>query len=188
MPVASTQCRICGYDNPPEARFCGNCGSSLVAKAKPPLPAAITARVSRVAAGEYVGFWIRFAAAIIDTLVVYLASSVLSFILSYFLFPGWYGGLFIVPPFLLLYYWLFTGLKGQTLGKRVLGIKVVNVQGDRPELGVSALREVLGKLVSCIALCIGFLWIIFDGQKQGWHDKIANTYVVYGKIRAVGRR
>jgi len=59
-----------------------------------------------------------------------------------------------------------------------VGIKVVNAQGNRPTLRVAALREVLGKLISTIVLCLGFLWIDRDKQKQGWHDRIAGTYVV----------
>ena len=77
-----------------------------------------------------------------------------------------------------LYHWLFIGLKGQTLGKMAVGIKVVNARGSIPGLGDAALREILGKIVSTIVICLGFLWIIWDGRKQGWHDKIAKTYVV----------
>ena len=36
----------------------------------------------------------------------------------------------------------------------------------------------MGKLISAIALCLGFLWIAWDREKQGWHDKIADTHVV----------
>ena len=77
-----------------------------------------------------------------------------------------------------LYYWLFTGLRGQTPGKMVVGIKVVGAQGNGLGLGVAALREIAGKLISTIALCVGFLWIAFDDDRQGWHDKIASTHVV----------
>jgi uncharacterized RDD family membrane protein YckC len=120
---------------------------------------------------EYMGFWIRFGAAIID----FIPIAVISIILPFFA----YGGASLLVIFILgLYYWLFTGLTGQTLGKMAVGIKVVNVQGDRPGLGVAALREILGKLISTIVICIGFIWIAFDNNKQGWHDKIASTYVV----------
>ena len=54
----------------------------------------------------------------------------------------------------------------------------VNAEGFVPGLGRAALREIPGKIVSAIAICLGFLWIIWDGQKQGWHDKIAETYVL----------
>ena len=40
------------------------------------------------------------------------------------------------------------------------------------------MREVVGKFISGLVLNLGYLWVIWDGQKQGWHDKIADTYVV----------
>ncbi len=160
---------VCGQDNLPEARFCANCGSSLVTTVEQPAPRVLPS--AKPAAPEvavaYVGFWIRLAAAIIDLLVVAFISVIVPFGIVLF----W------------LYYWLFTGLKGQTLGKMALGIKVVNAAGSVPGLGCAALREVLGKIVSAIALWLGFLWVIWDKQKQGWHDKIASTYVVSARAR-----
>ena len=44
--------------------------------------------------------------------------------------------------------------------------------------GTAFLREVIGKFISSILLCIGYLMVAFDGQKQGLHDKIAGTYVI----------
>jgi uncharacterized RDD family membrane protein YckC len=71
-----------------------------------------------------------------------------------------------------------TGLKGQTVGKMAVGIKVVNRQGNMPGLGRAALREVVGKTISTVIIGVGFLWITWDSQKQGLHDKIADTFVV----------
>ena len=158
------KCKICGQDNPPEAVFCANCGATLVATVEPPPPAAAPA-----VAVEYVGGMTRLGAAIIDGGIVLAISLVLSWLSR---FVSW------APIGLLLYHWLFTGLRGQTPGKMAVGIKVVNAQGDRPALGVAALREILGKLVSTIVLFVGFLWIDWDREKQGWHDKIAGTHVV----------
>ncbi len=166
------ECEVCKQDNPPEARFCGNCGAALVATVEQPLPVAPRSLLEPVAAVEYMGFWIRFVAAIIDSVIVWVFFGVLSS-LSYIL-PV--SVILLVGP--LSYYWLFTGLKGQTVGKMAVGIKVVDAQGNRPGLASAALREILGKLVSAIVFFLGFLWITWDRQKQGWHDKIAATYVV----------
>jgi len=171
--VASVRCKSCGHDNPPEARFCANCGFSLAATIEQPAPAVAPSAepATPEVAVEYMGFWIRFAAAIIDGIII----SFISFVLARFT----YGPLSAFNILLLwLYYWLFTGLKGQTLGKMAVGIKVVNAAGSVPGLGRAALREVPGKIVSSIVICLGFLWIVWDGRKQGWHDKIASTYVV----------
>jgi uncharacterized RDD family membrane protein YckC len=77
-----------------------------------------------------------------------------------------------------LYLWLMIGLRGQTLGKMVVGIRVVDARGEIPDLGRAALREIVGKWVSSLFLLLGFVWVLFDPRKQGWHDKIAGTYAV----------
>ena len=162
------RCKSCGHDNSPEARFCANCGASLVPAAEPPAPAAEPAAPE--AAVEYMGFWIRVAAAIIDYLVISAVSALLSFVpVAGFVFS-------LVASW--LYHWLLIGLKGQTLGKMAVGIKVVNASGSVPGLGYAALREIPGKILSSIAIYLGFLWVAWDKRKQGWHDKIAGTYVV----------
>jgi len=159
------RCISCGYDNLPEARYCANCGSGLVAAIEPPVADVTLAVV------EYAGFGLRLAAAIIDGIIITLLSSV----------PVVFArGLPGIPGVVLfwLYYWLFTGLKGQTPGKMALGIRVVDEQGNKPGLERAALREIAGRLVSSVTFLLGFLWIIWDGRRQGWHDKIARTFVV----------
>ena len=64
-----------------------------------------------------------------------------------------------------------------SFGKQLVGIKVVDFQGERLTIKKSILRN-LGKILSKLALFIGFIWILFDKNKQGWHDKIGKTYVV----------
>lgn len=92
-------------------------------------------------------------------------------------FPIWYGWFaFLLGP---LYSWLMTGLNdGRTLGKMAVGTKVVNEDGIAPSLLTAFMREVIGKFISAIVLYLGFIWIIFDPKFQGWHDKIASTYVI----------
>lgn len=64
-----------------------------------------------------------------------------------------------------------------TFGKKLMGIRVVDLTGNKISLKKSTIRN-LSKILSYLILGLGFAWILFDKNKQGWHDKIANTYVV----------
>src|SRR5690606_18795019 len=67
-----------------------------------------------------------------------------------------------------------------TLGKMVVGIKVGNAQGQQLSFG-NALGRYFSKIISALVLYIGFMMVGWDKNKQGLHDKIAGTYVFYGK-------
>ena len=71
----------------------------------------------------------------------------------------------------------FWTLLGRTPGMMVFGLRVVAADGGAPGAGRSVVRA-LGYWVSAI-LFIGFAWIAIDRQRQGFHDKLAGTYVVY---------
>ncbi len=60
---------------------------------------------------------------------------------------------------------------------KALNIKVVKTDGSQLDL-VGALLRYVGLVISIVPLFIGVIWAAFDAQKQGWHDKIAGTYVV----------
>ncbi|MCX7635475.1 MAG: RDD family protein [Syntrophales bacterium] len=75
------------------------------------------------------------------------------------------------------YFIYFHGSWGQTPGKRLLGLKVIQTSGDAMTYGVAFLRWV-GYIVSSVFLFMGYLWVAFDRRKQGWHDKIAATVVI----------
>ncbi len=76
-----------------------------------------------------------------------------------------------------LYYTLMTA-RGATVGKKVFGMKVVREDGAPIGFGRSLLRHTVGYWVSAAVFGLGFIWIGFDPHKQGWHDKMAGTYVV----------
>ena len=78
----------------------------------------------------------------------------------------------------LAYFIVPTGLFGRTVGKWVAGISVVDEQGEKPGIALAIPREAVGRFVSAITFGIGLIWVIFDDKRQGWHDKIAGTYVV----------
>ena len=79
-------------------------------------------------------------------------------------------------------YWIvvlvMVATRGQSPGKIAIGIKIVKTDGRPIGFGTTLLREVIGKIISSIIILLGYIWILFDGQRQGWHDKIASTYVV----------
>jgi uncharacterized RDD family membrane protein YckC len=64
------------------------------------------------------------------------------------------------------------GMKGATPGKRMVGIRVTDAK-----IGRAAVRRV-GYIVGGLMLYLGWLWILVDGRRQAWHDKLAGTIVV----------
>ena len=72
--------------------------------------------------------------------------------------------------------WFFNA-KGWTLGKRAVGLRIVDERGRAPGVGRGMGRTV-GAWVSWIPLGLGFLWASWDERGQTWHDKMAGTYVV----------
>jgi uncharacterized RDD family membrane protein YckC len=132
---------------------------------------------------EFAGFWIRFGATLLDFL--FLLG------LSFLIFNPIRRALgydletlspvdFVETIVDLLYTTLLTWWSGQTLGKMIVGIRVVSARHARGKLtiGQVLLREVIGKLLSGIVLMLGYLWVAWSDKKQGWHDLIAKTYVV----------
>lgn len=74
-----------------------------------------------------------------------------------------------------------TANTGATVGKHLMKIRVVGTNGQNLGIGRSFLREVIGKWVSGLVFSLGYLWALWDADKQSWHDKIASTYVVQSK-------
>lgn len=68
---------------------------------------------------------------------------------------------------------------GRTPGMRLLGMRVVDASGASIGYGAAVVRFV-GLVAACIPLLVGVLWVAFDARGQGWHDKVAGTYVVTG--------
>jgi len=72
---------------------------------------------------------------------------------------------------------LISQWNGQTIGKKVMGIRVVSASGGPVDLLHAFIRS-LGKVLSWICLLLGYLWMLWDEKSQTWHDKLAETYVV----------
>ncbi len=89
-------------------------------------------------------------------------------------------GLFSMTVYIIIsgfYFTLFYGSTGQSIGKKIMGLKVIPAAGGAMTYKKAFVRYI-GYLISEIPLFLGFIWIAFDKEKQGWHDKIAKTYVV----------
>ena len=84
----------------------------------------------------------------------------------------------LVPILMISYYVGFWSLTGRTPGKWVLGLRVVGPDGEPPRLGRSFIR-LLGYAISALVLWLGYLWVLVDEDRQGWHDHMARTWVVY---------
>jgi uncharacterized RDD family membrane protein YckC len=80
-------------------------------------------------------------------------------------------------PALALYGALLWKLRGATIGGIIFGLKVVRLD-SRPSEWVTVVVRALACFFSLIVIGLGFIWIAFDPEKQGWHDKIAGTVVV----------
>lgn len=140
--------------------------------------------------GYYAGFVSRLLAFIIDILVLVVATtlitwlltfvslllpfetdlsgSALSFITTALLTTGFYAGYF-------LFFWT---INGQTPGKMLMGLRVVTTDGQYISFGQSV-RRLIGYFIAAFPFYLGFFWILVDDRRRGWQDKIAGTCVVY---------
>jgi len=118
------------------------------------------------------GFWRRFGAAFIDGLVLSIVSLILRLVLPSSL--GWLVSLAVSGA----YFGYFHGTTGQTPGDAALSIRVVDVDGGGAIGYGRAIVRWIVSYVSGIVLLLGYLWMLWDGEKQTWHDKAARTYVV----------
>jgi uncharacterized RDD family membrane protein YckC len=124
--------------------------------------------------GPRAGWWQRVGAAILDTLVLLVPSVILLLIFKQ-------GALYqlLSTVMSLAYFTYFEGgPTGQTVGKRALGIRVYDFrEGGSIGYGRGFLRQI-GKWLSAIPFGLGYLWMLWDKEKQCWQDKIAGSVVV----------
>jgi uncharacterized RDD family membrane protein YckC len=122
--------------------------------------------------GQPAGFWRRFAASFVDGLVIGVIGFIIGLIISNQNTGRGLG--FLIG---LVYFTYFHGSTGQTPGNAALGIKVVDVRdnlGQPIGYGRAFIRWLVS-IVSAIVLLIGYLWMLWDPQKQTWHDKAAGS-------------
>jgi uncharacterized RDD family membrane protein YckC len=140
---------------------------------------------------EYVGFWARVGATIVDSIIIMVVT--LPLLIAVY---GWAGYTAIdkpliagpaefliswVMPFVaVILFWLY---KQATPGKMVVSARVVDAQTGNPMSVGQAIGRYLAYFISMIPLFLGIIWVAFDPKKQGWHDKLAGTVVVRSRNR-----
>jgi len=153
-------CPMCKRQVMAGRRFCQWCGQFLIEGDRPLRAAGAGRRLAGYLLEVVVGWLIVGPALAVDAAA------------------GTYPAFYLLVGFGLLVFYLFLWAQGLTLGKLILGMRVIKTTGERAGFWRMALREIIGKFVSAIVILLGFLWIIWDKDHQGWHDKIADTLVV----------
>ncbi len=170
------KCPSCDADVPTGARWCAICRANV-----------ITREVGRLASPGR-----RLGAYFFDLLAPLIALSVILGVSGAAAFAGVLtgtragadagvgGGLLLA--FLLWVAYVIWALvlfaRGTTPGKRLLGMRVVKADGRNAGFFTMLAREWIGKPISGLFFLLGYLWILFDRDSQGWHDKLVSTYVV----------
>lgn len=122
--------------------------------------------------GARAGFWTRFAAAFLDGVILFLVA------LPFALLNQQLGNLVSLLAAIAYFTALEGGPTGQTLGKRALGIRVVDLAGGGSIGYVRGFIRYIGRIASAIVLLLGYFWMLWDREKQTWHDKFAGAVVV----------
>jgi uncharacterized RDD family membrane protein YckC len=141
--------------------------------------------------GQYAGFVTRLIAWIIDQLVVagftFISGWIASFVLDTLPFDNQVYELTVALilvivnfAFLLFYFIGLWMISGQTLGKSIMGLRIVRADGERLKLRNAILRFI-GYPISGMLLFLGYLMVLVDRRRQALHDKIGGTIVVYSE-------
>jgi uncharacterized RDD family membrane protein YckC len=124
----------------------------------------------------YAGFWIRWVAYMIDGAIFLISFQIVAVIR-----PSWLASLL---GFIILLGYLANAIYltsvGGTLGQRVCRLRVVDARDDKSNIGLArSVLRFIGFIISSLVFDLGLIWVAFDSEKQGWHDKMAQTHVVH---------
>jgi uncharacterized RDD family membrane protein YckC len=144
-----------------------------------------TARQVREAVIEYVGFWPRVGAALIDSVIVGLVTAPMLYAVygpEYFQ-PDRHGLAgssdliisYLLPALAIILFWRY---KSATPGKMLIHAKIVDAKTYAAPSTGQLIGRYLAYFISIIPLLLGLIWVAFDRRKQGWHDKLAGTLVI----------
>jgi uncharacterized RDD family membrane protein YckC len=136
---------------------------------------------------EYVGFWPRTWAAVIDSLL--LMAILLPVLHLIYGAAYWESESFTQGPLDFLLTWvlpavaavMFWVYRQATPGKMAIGAKIVDATTFQPASTNQLVGRYAGYYLAMIPLFAGIVWVAFDARKQGWHDKVAGTVVVRTK-------
>jgi uncharacterized RDD family membrane protein YckC len=125
------------------------------------------------ASGPRAGFWIRFVGLVIDGFLLGAVNSLIQAASDEYVAMAF--GIVIG----IIYTTYFIGSpSGQTVGMRAIGIRVIDAEtGGRVDYGRCVVRYLVAML-SGLALLLGYLWMLWDPERQTWHDKASGTFVV----------
>lgn len=123
--------------------------------------------------GPRASFGVRFLAALVDGVMLGVIGGILSAIFGRAL-----GSALQLALGLAYYAYLEGSPSGQTVGKKLLNIRVIDFNGGGPIGPGRALLRYVGRIISAIPCGLGYFWMLWDANKQTWHDKIAATVVV----------
>lgn len=157
-------------------------------QSRPPTPTT----PGSVPSGERAGFGSRLVASLIDGILVFGVLYLVGLAGGHNYFEGsssdtgasfrfsatgiWALVWFVVP---VAYYAVLEGSQsGQTFGKKAMKIRVADFNGGGPIGFGRGLLRYVGRLASSFVCGLGYLWMLWDPEKQTWHDKIATTVVV----------
>lgn len=128
-----------------------------------------------------VGFWRRFLAGLLDTLIIGLPLAVI----SYFIAGDWEGDPFTSLIDALYYLIVPVVWTGYTIGKRIVGVRIVKVNGEKLGFWAMVMRTIVAGIVYVVTIGIGLIVSAFmvglRKDKRAIHDFIAGTYVTYEK-------
>ena len=125
------------------------------------------------ASGPRAGFWRRFAGALIDGILLAIVNGILRSAV------GYSAGVSIGLVVDIVYFTALIGsTRGQTLGQMAMGIRVIDFNTGGPIGYGRAFIRWLVSIVSALVLFLGYFWMLWDKEKQCWHDKAANDVVV----------
>jgi uncharacterized RDD family membrane protein YckC len=134
---------------------------------------------------QYVGFWKRVVASVVDSVAIACITAPILFAVYGSEYWGGDGDLihgpvdflvtWIFPTVAALWFWVKFGA---TPGKMVFAARIVDARTGGPPSTGQLIGRYFSYFISIIPFCLGLIWVAFDARKQGWHDKIAGTVVV----------